>query len=83
MVVRSLIGSRAARERGVDLGRTPRDWDFLSDRPLDGCETYWDDELFAFVPDGTDRPATLDELYTIKALPHAERVKLFREEVPC
>jgi hypothetical protein len=67
---RLVIGSTAAHVHGY-LDRLPDDLDAFSDEPADGKDDFfWDDALAEWIPDGTDRLATLDELYTIK-LSHA------------
>ncbi|MBF6085168.1 hypothetical protein IU485_27730 [Nocardia cyriacigeorgica] len=74
-----LIGSWAAREHGIDLGRDPGDFDYFADNSemRAGNENYalkmdiiWDDDFAEWLPEGTDRTATPDELATIK-LSHA------------
>lgn len=66
MTRRLIIGSTAAYIQGY-LDRLPDDLDALSDEPPDGKDDFfWDTALADWIPDGTDRLATLDELYTIK-----------------
>ena len=61
-----LIGSRAALRRDVDLGREPKDWDYIADHAIESGDVYWDKAFEEWLPDFTCREATLDELYTLK-----------------
>ncbi|XVU22560.1 DUF7275 domain-containing protein [Actinoplanes sp. CA-054009] len=63
-----IIGSTAAREHIPDF-RKPKDLDVFGGSPLwdANAETFWHDSFTGWIPPGTHRTATLDELYTIKA----------------
>jgi hypothetical protein len=60
-----LIGSMALTQYLPHV-RTPKDVDAFSPDPIPGAETFWHPILEDWIPPGTDRVATLDELYTIK-----------------
>lgn len=65
-----IIGSTAMRELGVG-NREPKDLDVFADSNAYGVghlkkDPFWDDRLAEWLPEGTHRFATLDELYTIK-----------------
>lgn len=64
-MTRLVVGSTALRALGVG-NREPSDLDTFSDDPRPGEDAYWAPELAEWLPPGTDRYATLDELYTIK-----------------
>lgn len=66
---RLIIGSTAMAAHGVG-NRAPKDLDLFTDGPGEGGDTLWEPEFAQWLPDGTDRTATIDELYTIK-LSHA------------
>ncbi|MFE5290147.1 hypothetical protein ACFRAQ_34710 [Nocardia sp. NPDC056611] len=76
-----LVGSHAAKWHGVDLGRTPGDYDFFADTEFpemmhgdnengDKVDIFWDDALTQWLPEGHYGIAYPEELYTIK-LSHA------------
>ena len=65
-----LIGSTAMAQY-LPYGRPPKDIDFFADHNPDAdfaskVEIFWHDSFREWLPQGTDRVATLDELYTIK-----------------
>lgn len=62
---RLIIGSTAALVH-LDNFRAPKDLDIFTPSPESGAETFWHPLLERWIPPGTDRVATLDELYTIK-----------------
>jgi hypothetical protein len=65
-----LIGSQAAKLTGIDLRREAKDFDAFADfepASMDAkLDTFWHPSFEAIWPEGTDRFAHLDELYTIK-----------------
>ncbi|CAM4328236.1 hypothetical protein NONI108955_21080 [Nocardia ninae] len=70
-----LIGSWAAHSHRVDFGRDPKDWDYIADNVemRIGNEDFgfkvdilWDVTFEDWLPEGTNRVATLDELTTLK-----------------
>jgi hypothetical protein len=65
MSVRLVVGSTALQAY-LELPRPPRDLDLFSTEPEQGAETCWHPLLTEWLPEGTNRVATLDELYTIK-----------------
>ncbi|MEU2002034.1 hypothetical protein ACH47B_13165 [Rhodococcus sp. NPDC019627] len=60
-----IIGSTAL-QRLIPGTRTPKDIDALSPTPAEGVDAFWDERLADWIPAGTNRHATLDELYTLK-----------------
>ncbi|MFE2997979.1 hypothetical protein ACFXG4_23535 [Nocardia sp. NPDC059246] len=60
---RLVIGSTAMQAHGIAT-REPKDLDLFTDVPE--ADSLWDPLLSEWLPAGTDRVATLDELYTIK-----------------
>lgn len=64
--MRLVIGSTAARENGVNLGREPKDVDTFTNQDDIGEDSFWDDRFLDYWDDDTDRVATIDELTTIK-----------------
>ena len=60
-----LIGSMAAWQY-VPGYRAPKDIDVYADHEVPGAEVFWHPSFEEWLPDGTSRVATLDELYTIK-----------------
>lgn len=62
---RLVIGSTAAQTH-IPSWRTPGDLDVFSDHPEGFEDDTWHEDMAALIPEGTDRVATLDELYTIK-----------------
>lgn len=64
-----VIGSAAANAiLGDEKWRRPKDIDMFSPNAdvLKGIDSFWHDSLYEVIPRGTNRWATLDELYTIK-----------------
>lgn len=59
------VGSNAAAKL-IPGFRAPKDDDRFSDLEVPGTDTFWHPSLEEWLPDGTFRSATLDELYTIK-----------------
>lgn len=70
MIQQLVIGSSALVALGFDW-RTPSDWDVLSPNYKPGdryiADVFWHESFQEWIPEGTNRYATLDELYTIKA----------------
>ncbi|WP_431941646.1 DUF7275 domain-containing protein [Nocardia grenadensis] len=62
---RLVIGSTAMQHHGIDT-REPKDLDVFVDRTGIGEDAHWHPLMSEWWPDGTNRYATLDELYTIK-----------------
>lgn len=63
---RLVIGSTAMRALLPDA-RDPKDLDVFSPEDVSkGVDPFWDDRFAEWIPPGTDRLATLNELYTIK-----------------
>lgn len=66
---RLIIGSVAARLY-IPYYRVPKDFDLFSPDDLNhqtlNVETFWHPSFEEWIPEGTNRAATLDELYTIK-----------------
>lgn len=60
-----IIGS-TAMQKLIPGTRTPKDIDTFSPTPAEGVDAFWDDRLENWIPAGTNRYATLDELYTLK-----------------
>lgn len=66
---RLIIGSTAMRELGIG-NREPKDLDTFNSnvsRSFPVEDSTWHPAFFEWLPEGTNRFATLDELYTIKA----------------
>lgn len=61
-MTKTLVGSQAL-SNWIDLGRTPRDWDYFTEESVEGAETFWHPNLSLW---DFGEVATLDELYTIK-----------------
>lgn len=61
-----LVGSQAAKELNVDLGREPKDTDMFTNTKINGVDGHWHPYYNSWLPEGTMRAATLDELTTIK-----------------
>lgn len=59
-----IIGSTAAVQQGVDLGRTPKDLDMFTDGA--GGDSFFDERFLEYWSLDTNRYATVDELTTIK-----------------
>lgn len=53
------------RARNVG-NRPPKDLDTFSDQDCVGEDRFWDERFEDWLPEGTNRVATVDELYTIK-----------------
>lgn len=70
MVQQLVIGSSALWALGFEW-RIPSDWDVLSPnyKPTDRyiADVFWHESFQEWIPEGTNRYATLDELYTLKA----------------
>jgi hypothetical protein len=70
MVQQLVIGSSALVALGLEW-RIPKDWDVLSPNYESGsvyvADAFWHESFQGWIPEGTNRYATLDELYTIKA----------------
>lgn len=70
MVQQLVIGSSALWALGFEW-RIPQDWDvFSANYKSDSgyvADAFWDESFQQWIPEGTNRYATLDELYTIKA----------------
>ena len=74
MVQQLVVGSHALKWNGLDL-RDPKDWDVFCPGapeikiwPHKGRgDVFWHESFEEWIPEGTNRHATLDELYTIKA----------------
>ncbi|WP_445177121.1 DUF7275 domain-containing protein [Rhodococcus erythropolis] len=65
MTVQQLvIGSTALNEHLPT--RQPKDRDVFSPSKIEDSDSFWDKRLATWIPPGTDRSATLNELYTIK-----------------
>lgn len=62
---RLVIGSTAIKHYVRDY-RQPKDLDVFSSRPEPGAETFWHPLFEQWIPEGTNRFATLDEMYTLK-----------------
>jgi hypothetical protein len=60
-----IIGSTALAELLPDA-REPKDLDVLSPYKTIGDDVFWDDRMADWITPGTDRLATLDEMYTLK-----------------
>lgn len=65
MTQRLVIGSTAAQTH-IPAWREPKDLDVVSPSPAPGEDAIWYPEFSDWITPGTDRVATLDELYTIK-----------------
>jgi hypothetical protein len=65
MTIQQLVIGSTAQAAYLD-SRPPKDLDVLSPQPPEGADAYWDERMADWIPPGTNRPATLDELYTIK-----------------
>lgn len=65
MTRRLIIGSTAMFNQGY-TDRRPDDLDMFADDPPMGVDAFWDDAFSGWIPEGMNRMATLDELYTIK-----------------
>ena len=65
-----IIGSVAAVNQGLTIGRVPKDMDVFSDDPdrfSERVDVFWDDRLYEWLGrNDSVRSATLNELYTIK-----------------
>lgn len=64
MIQRLVIGTTAMRTYVPDV--KPKDLDVFSPAPEDWVDTFWHPLLEEWIPPGTNRMATLDELYTVK-----------------
>lgn len=64
-MIRLVIGSTALREH-IPSSRVPKDLDVFSPVSRPGEETFWHSSFGEWLSDGTDRCASLDELYTLK-----------------
>lgn len=62
---RLFIGSTVMLEL-LENTRVPKDVDMFSDQDEPYADTYWHEKFAWWLPFGTNRSATLDELYTIK-----------------
>lgn len=65
MVQRLVIGSTAMRHH-LPLSRAPKDLDVFSPPAEVGAELFWHPSFEDWIPPGTDRCASIDELYTLK-----------------
>jgi hypothetical protein len=71
MVQQLIVGSHALVHNGLNL-RAPKDFDVFTVAPLgvplgQQGDLFWHESFQKWIPEGTNRYATLDELYTIKA----------------
>lgn len=70
MVQQLVVGSQALWTNGLPL-RQPKDWDVFSPDYSSNTgfvsDVFWHESFQEWIPEGTNRYATLDELYTIKA----------------